>query len=268
MNNLESEIEAYLNGEMTVDERILFEEKVQNNPDVASEFQLYKEMRAIYDENDWELAKKRSTNDKVIEYERFLKSNEGKSLADSIKNAEKDYFIEKPKSGFKRIYLYAGSVAAAVVLAILIYTQINKPVDTKSLYASNKNWDDLPSLTLRDKNTTLASAEKLFRQKEDKEAIQLFQAYDSGKDRTVDPQVLLYIGATQLELNRSEDAMETFKRLQNSNSLDASKAHWYLALTYLKMGKKEEVKQELQTLLDNATGYKDAEARTLIDKLD
>lgn len=268
MSDLGKEIEVYLLGEMTPEEQQLFKEKINTNPEARKEFELYQEMNTIFNDADWEIEGASSQRHRVLQHETFLKSQKGKSIATSIQNAENDYFSSQPKNQVRQLIIYAGSIAAILIVGLFIFSQLNKNIDGERLYAAYKNWDELPSLTLRDGNSELALAEKLFRKKEYEKALVIFQNYLSQNTESINSQVLLYTGVTQLELHQNKLALQSFKNLQQSTSLDAPKAHWYLALTYLKTKNKEEAKKELQQLIKVPDAYKASIAKELIKKLD
>jgi len=268
MTNLEKEIEAYLTGEMTSEEQQLFEKKVAANPDIRKELELYQEMHTIFDDTNWELTDMSSQHSKLKEHETFLKSQKGKSIATSIRNAEDNYFQERPKNRVRQLIVYAGSIAAIFIIGVFVFLQLHKNIDAKSLYAKHKNWQELPSLTLRDLRTDLAEAEKLFKQQKYQEAFIIFSKYQTENDSILNPQVLLYIGVTQLELHKNEKAIESFETLLHSNTLDASKADWYLALTYLKLEEIGQAKKHLEQLVKTPNGYKNAVAIELLRALE
>ncbi|WP_062061666.1 tetratricopeptide repeat protein [Aquimarina longa] len=265
MSSLEKEIEKYLNQEMSSEEKNIFEEKINNSPEAKKLLELYQEMDIIYNDSDWETTEITILNAKTSQYETFLKSEKGKAITTSIRQAENEYFttISSPKK--KYFIVYAGSIAAILIIGLFIVFQLNKPIDSKSLYAEYKNWNDLPSLTVRDVNTNLAQAERLFREKKYTNALEIFNTYHSDTN-SLNPQVLLYIAIAQLELDQNKLAIENFNRLLNSDTLDAPKAHWYLALTYLKLEKIEEAKNELQILLKDSSNIHTA-AQKLLDEL-
>ncbi len=266
MNNLEKEIETYLNGEMTVDEQKIFEKKIESDPAAQKEFKIYKEMYTLYNDADWEISNNAAQNDKITAYEAFLKSEKGQSISKNIQKAEDAYF-NSSSTKIKKIVLYAGSIAALLVLGLFVFVQLNKDIDTKSLYAEHKNWNDLPSLSLRNGVTSLSEGEMLFRKKQYDTALTVFKSYVSKNATQSNPQVLLYIGVTQLELDQNEAAIKSFKKLMDSKTLDASKAYWYLSLAYLKINKVEEAKKQLQILSRNSQNYKYKEAKELLKKL-
>ncbi|OED36966.1 hypothetical protein AB832_05390 [Flavobacteriaceae bacterium (ex Bugula neritina AB1)] len=268
MTNLEKEIEAYLTGEMTLEEQQLFEKKIAANPDIRKELELYQEMHTIFDDTNWELTDTASQHPKVKSYETFLKSQKGKVIADAIQNAEEGYLKQHPGNRIRQFIVYVGSIAAIFIIGAFMFLQLHKNIDAKDLYAKHKNWQELPSLTLRDAHTDLSEAEKLFKQQKYQDALAIFSKYQTENDTVLNPQVLLYIGVTQLELDRNEKAIESFKRLLHSSTLDASKADWYLALAYLKLEETEQAKKHLERLVKTLNGYKYATAIELLRVLE
>lgn len=268
MSDLEKEIELYFSGEMTPKQKLDFEEKIKTNSKLEEEINIYKEMHSIYDDTNWKIIDSSTKNQKVVKYEAFLKSEKGKNIAHSIKNIENEYFTNKPTSHIKKWLLYGTSIAAIFIIAFLTLYTYNSEIDGKSLYTDYKNWNSLPSLTLRSENTSLAEAEKLFRQQSYAEALNMFNTYQSENSKELNPQVLLYKGVTQLELNQNENAQKTFEQLLHSDTLDASKAHWYLALVYLKTDHIKNAQKELQIVISNPKNDNYIKALDLIKKLE
>lgn len=261
---MEQDIERYLNNEMTQEEVATFLHKIDTDPEAKKLFNLYQEMNVIYDQNDWELSDKKTANQKVQQYEQFLRSDKGKEKANSIKAAEQSYFNEKPLK-LNQILKYV-AVAAIFIAGLFLFIEYNQSVNTEQLYATYKNWEELPSLTLRDQNSDLTEIEQQFRAENYKESLLLLDTYVLNNDQ-VNPQLLMYKGISQLELHKNTAAIDTFTRLLESNTLDADKAHWYLALSYLKNQDLEKAKTELALLLEKPTNFKNTEAKELLSTL-
>ncbi len=267
MNDLEKEIALYLDGEMTPEQLLIFEEKINNDTQLQQDIATHKEMNSTYDEANWNTVGPTTKNQKISAYEAFLKSEEGKTIATSIKNAERAYFKTKPRSKVKKLLLYSASIAAVFVIVFFVISQLNTH-DPQNLYAEYKNWNDLPSLTSRDSNTELAEAEKLFRQQKYKASLAIFTQYHQAVGpKDMNPQILTYMGVTQLELDQHETAIKTFETLLHSNTLDAPKANWYLALTYLKMNDPEKAKEILNNIIGDPGNDHYQNAKELIDEL-
>lgn len=263
---MEQDIERYLNNEMTQEEVTAFLKKIDKDPQAKKLLHLYQEMNTIYDQNDWQLTDKKTSNKKVHQYEEFLKSDKAKKIANTIRSAEQSYFKEKPFNT-NRIFKYVAAIAAIFIVGLFLVTQYNRSPDTKQLYATYKNWDELPSLTLRDENSDVSKIEQQFRAEDYEQSLMLLNTYVLKNDQELNPQILLYMGVSQLELNQNTSAINTFTKLLQSNTLDAPKAHWYLALCYLKSQDLEKAKSELKLLIEKPTNFKNTEAKDLLGKL-
>jgi tetratricopeptide (TPR) repeat protein len=71
-----------------------------------------------------------------------------------------------------------------------------------------------------------------------------------------------------LELENYREAIQTFDKLRNSNTLDNHKAYWYTALVYLKQNNAENAKKVLQTLVQDTSNYNYEKAIELLKKLE
>ncbi|SEL16475.1 hypothetical protein SAMN04487910_1908 [Aquimarina amphilecti] len=265
---MEQEIEKYLNGEMTKEETIIFLEKIDGNPDAKEALTLYQEMNTIYDSENWNITDKKPSYKKIREYEEFFKGDKGASVKNAIGKAEQSYFEEPQTSKMKRIFLYVGGIAAIFIAGLFLLGQFNKDIDNSQLYAEYKDWNVLPSLVLRDGATELADIEKLFRNKKNEESLILIEKYMTENNQEANSQILLYLGANQLELNKNEDAIESFTKLLTNNTLDSSKAHWYLGLCYLKLGELGKAKIEFKSLKNSGLNFKKTEIEELLTLLD
>jgi len=267
MNTIEQDIEKYLNGEMTKEETTVFLKKIDADSGAKRMLELYEEMDTVYDEKNWELIDRNITYKKVEHYENFLKSDSGEKVSEAILKAEHSYFEESRPSKIKQTLLYVGAIAAVFIAGLFLTNQFNNTINGDQLYAEYKNWNVLPSLTLRDGAGDLTNIEKLFRDKRYEESLVLLKAYVSDNDQKINPQILLYLGVTQLELDQNEAAISSFTKLRNSNTLDVPKAHWYLALCYLKLNDLEKAKSELNLLIGSNISFQQNKAKELLEKL-
>ncbi len=266
MNDLNKEIQLYIDGEMTPDEKKSFEEKIKANPELEKEIASSREMSVILNENDWEVSSKSLKNKKITTHETFLRSDKGKMIAGQIDEAANDYFSSKSQTTLKQKIYYVGGIAAILILGFFSVIQLNT-TDTDALYAEYKNWDELPSLTSRNGNNSLGKIEKLFRSKQYANALTLLNNIEKTPNNKVNTQTILYKGAIYLELEDTNNAIKEFKKLADSHTLDAFKAHWYLALTHLKNDDKKKAIIALETLLKDEYTYKDEAAKKILDKL-
>ncbi|WP_109299767.1 tol-pal system YbgF family protein [Aquimarina sp. AU474] len=260
----DNRIDRYLKGEMNDEERNLFLKEINENKELANSVEVFKEMQLIYDNNDWEIInKKHPSMQKHID---FLEGEKGQGIKNVIYQEADNYHSQKPHK-LKKIILFAGSIAAILIIGFLLLYRPND-FDANSLYSEFSNdWKELPSLTLRGSDTDLTNAEILFNQEKYVEALRALESLKQKNPVKTDSQLLMYIGVAQLELGKHEEAINTFRKLLSSNTLDAAKAHWYLALSYLKIDNIKIAEQELEIMVNDTMNFKDEEAKDLIDKL-
>ncbi|MEM6831452.1 MAG: tetratricopeptide repeat protein, partial [Bacteroidota bacterium] len=82
------------------------------------------------------------------------------------------------------------------------------------------------------------------------------------------PHILLYLGASYLEMNDFQQAQAVFEQLLTGDTLDSHKAYWYLALVYLKQGSVEKAKEQLLLVRQNPANYGYEQANALLEELD
>ncbi len=94
-----------------------------------------------------------------------------------------------------------------------------------------------------------------------------FQEYINTHTEEINPLVYIYTELIYSEKNELDKAVREFQILENSNSIDSSRALWYKALTYLKFDKTTKGKEILLRILKDSTNYKYKEAKELLGKL-
>ncbi len=254
-------IEAYLDQVLSDTERIAFEERIKNDPDLANEVTINREMRIQYGNSNTFTTSKYAP-EIVTNLKSHIQSKETEELSRQIKEGKKLY--DKNLARKKTIIRYMYATVAAVALIFLISTFfINQDLSTEELYAQNSNWENLPSLTVKGENQqNLAKGEALFNAKKYTEAISYFEGNESNN-----PHVLIYLGISHLESNNYQKALATFNQLKTNNTLGSHKAYWYISLTYLKQGQKERAIAALQLLRQNQNNYQYDKAGELLSKL-
>lgn len=262
-------IERFLNNEMNNDERALFLEQIQQDEELKNAVETYKEMQLLYNDNDWEITDRSNKHPKIMESLAFLQSKEGERIKSIIQQEGVLYFTEKPKTkkGIFSIITTVSSIAAIFLIGFFLFKNFTNPSNV-DLYNDYKNdWQELPSLTLRGDNSHLTDIETLFKQKNYTKVLALLETSQKNNSKFTDPQLLIYLGITQLELDKNNEAVETFNKLLQGNNLDAYKGHWYLALSYLKLNNTSLAKQELQLILSDTANFKDKEAKEILKKI-
>lgn len=263
---MNTDIERFLNNEMNEEERLLFLEKVNSDNELKETIALYKEMQPIYNDRDWKLERGSKNHPKVTDSVAFLNSEKGKNIKKVISEEANLYFNKQTKTTkIRKLFITTGAIAAIFIIGFFL---MNTNETNTDLYTAYKNdWSEIPSLTVRGTNNDFSAIETLFRQKKYSESLLLLEKLKKNETTISDPQILLYEGILNLELNKYEKAIFTFKSLLKKDTLDSYKTYWYLALTYLKKGDIKETKKALQMVLNDTKNFKDKEAEALLSIL-
>ena len=262
-------IEAYLNQNLSDKDRIAFEERMQNDIDLAQEVAINKEMYVQYSGNTSKEQRTPVDQQELQALRNHLRSKEVQELSQKIKAGKEIYDTENTNAKKPILrYLYYAAAAAALVFLVNRFF-INPTISTEELYAEYSTWENLPSLTVKGVDQQLlAKGEALFIDKKYIEAIPLFTSYLDAHQEIVNPQVLTYLGIAYLESNTFENARITFNRLLHSNTLENDRAYWYIALTYLKEGNDKQAIENLKLLRKNPDNFYYIKAGALLSELE
>lgn len=255
-------IDDYINNRLSKEELIAFKKELFQNPELAQEVNINKNLYALYDSEDWTDINK--LNKDGIYYQEYLLSDDAKKIKKAIKVANNKYRLNSI-SPF--IYIKRYGIAASLVLLIgLAYTFENNDNSSSKLYKEFVSLSELPSLTNRsDADKLLSDTEELYLNKEYIRALRTLELYDE-KYHKKPTNVLLYEGMCHLELNQFSKAKTIFNSIKNSNSLDKNKAYWYLAATSLKQEDIDTSKNILQLIVDNSY-FNHRKAKDLLTKI-
>jgi tetratricopeptide (TPR) repeat protein len=257
-------IEKFLDGKMTVEEKLLFEEKQAQNEEfknLLTDMDLLLEgvkLSASKTSKEDKLERLKFFND-ILDMEAHLSASEDKAEEAKVGKTKMIPFYQKP---------WVLAVAASVALLITvsaIWMQTRSPQHER-LYAIYFQPFDSPGSGL-----TRGSSEETLKTK-------AYDAYDNGRyDEAItlfnqilqnvdDPISHLCLGNAQLEAGQFAPAEKTFNHMLAEHSDLVTQAKWYLALTYLKQAKMERAKATLWEISKSSTyGEK---ANKLLKELD
>lgn len=256
-------IERYLLMEMTLDERESFEKEMSQHPELKEQVALYKALYSTDDDaNDWIITEE---NSDVLKKEIALfRAKETKEFSDLLKkyrqtNTKKKSSIFTPK-------VWSAIAAVLIIGGFILYP---KSSDLPDVYEQYHNWEELPSFISKgdDTDRILKDIETTFRSKEYQHIISVSETIDPSVYES-NPQVLLYIGTSYLEIDQYKNAIEVFDRLIQSNAIDFHKGYWYKTLAFLKKGDQENAIKTLETIVKNPTYYNHTKAKELLDEID
>ncbi|SHI68829.1 tetratricopeptide repeat protein [Aquimarina spongiae] len=265
MSNFLEEIDKYLDNIMTREERRAFEERVDNDSTLAEELKLQKDMRTVYDDNDWiEGDKTALKNDEAKQLRNFFASDEAKSLKASITEVMDN---NRLNSGNKRFYFLG--IAASIIVLMTISIFVFSESDYNDLYADNIALEEIPSMITRgeEENELINNAQTLFENKKYREASDVFSKYHNSDVDTIDPLSYIYKGVAHLELNEFDKALGQFGLLEQTHTLQSKKADWYRAMVYLKQEEKEKLRQILLQITSDSTNYNFERAKALLEDI-
>ena len=262
-DNILQQVEDYLDGKMDDSTQKLFEEKILEDIDLLELITLNKQMRSSYNEKDWYSIDKPNKEGDIGKLADYFKSDDAKTTKSAIQKASKKYFKQKKTNYYSFIAI------AASILLLIGYFLMDKQITNDELYLQYNNWSEIPSLTSRSdfENEFLIKGEEAFLNKNYIKAEQNFHQFFLNEE-IVNTTGLIYLGVSQLELNKFNESLLTFDKLIKSNTIDKSKGYWYKVLVYLKMNDREKAINQLNVITQNTSNYNYKEALKILSKIE
>ncbi len=238
-------IENYLLGKLSGEERSLFEQRLENDPEFNKKFRFEKQLFETLDPEDWSFSEADSS-DEISAYKKLFASEKTKIIKKAIGEANTQYKRDR-KINRRNWLLY--SSAAIIAILISVFTWYDSGPSMEQLYSDNLDLEDLPSLVTRgeDNPEDLIRAQQLFEGRQYLKTIEILNTSLKSSKKNLAAKYQ-YLGISQMELNYTDDAENTFTLLIESNLIDAQKGHWYKALLYLKMKDSEKAIKTLQKI--------------------
>jgi hypothetical protein len=212
------------------------------------------------------------------------KDREAIEMLKSISKSDLKALLQKEqnkKTGEKsvRLMIYSISSAAAILaLVFLLNFFNNKP--NQSLYQAyfelptNQYFDltsrgipEIAELSQESKNLITHFFE-LYDEKRYDTALSLLTSKFSDEELKQYPELLFYVSICQLELDKSTEVEKNLKFLSELGDSYPyyQEVDWYLSLTYLKKGQKEQAKKLLEKIKDD-DGHYAKKASDLLNEL-
>lgn len=239
--NKEDLLNGFFENSLTEEDQMRFENLLKEDADFQQDFEFQRELqRAI-------------KKGKRAETKAFLADING----DKIPHKTKVFKLNK--------YWAAASIVFLLALAYTFFQ--NKGVDNDKLYATyfepyaNVVKPINRGVSLENMEDRAFSA---YESGEYEEALRLFQSMDANQAA---PYINFYKGISLMELERYDEAIDRFESYLDSQGNLSSRAYWYLALSHLKKGEKDETIRYLEMLITKAD-FKRVDAQKLLDKLD
>jgi hypothetical protein len=234
------EFDEYLQDEMTVADKLVFEQQLRDQPDLAMAFETYKELH-LHLEN------------------KFGQANELKAFKQNLKGISKEHFKKsKPKVVAFKPWQYAVAASVAVLFGLFFLNQNSNPT------FEDYNQPETAFFTERgEADANLKLAQDAFNGKQYKTVIPLFETILKTNKSA---EIQYFYGIALLEENRVVDAETVFNALKTGNSIYKNKAIWSLALSKLKQKDYKTCKELLLTIPEDYEGNDQVDA--LLEDLD
>ena len=246
------EIDQFLNMELNDADLASFESELSNNPDLAAELELYREIDQAVAESD--VMGLRDKLDKI-----------SKEIVRE-KRKERSFVARIPNS---RVAI--GTIAASLILLISItsllsrhkvnnenelYSQFFRPYEATGIFRSgNDNLDSKLSMALHTYNDgNFAQSIELFNQ-------------ILEKDQT-NPVSNFYRGMALQELGNYKDAIGSYNQvIKANNNLFVEQAQWYSALCTLQADNRRKAYKQFKQIAEN-NGYYSQKAVAILQELE
>ncbi|PWA08060.1 tetratricopeptide repeat protein [Flavobacterium laiguense] len=234
------EFDEYLQGEMSAADKLVFEQQLRDQPDLAMAFETYKELQ-LHLEN------------------KFGQADELKAFKQNLKGISKKHFKKsKTKVVTFKPWYYVAAASVAVLFGLFFLNQNSDPT------FEDYNQPETAFFTERgEANDNLKLAQDAFNGKKYKEAIPLFETI-LKTDQSAEIQY--FYGVALLEENRLPEAESVFTTLKMGNSIYKNKAIWSLALSKLKQKDYKTCKELLLTIPEDYEGNDQVD--DLLEELD
>lgn len=258
--------ERFLNGTLSPDELLAFEQEQATNSEFKEYVTLSKQLKQALGKDAWFTYK--NTGEQYETVKKWYQEEDVLAFKEKLQqHANQEFDTEKKVFSLKKYWLPIA--AACILLFITIIIQFTAQPSMEELYATYGTWNDTPSFIIQDENTA-TSKEKIERSYKNGKFADCILLADSfletaASDRT---NVMIYKGFSFVQLHQNEEAIAVFKQISKSNTIDSSKGLWYMALVYLKTEDVENLQQTLKTIAVSDTNYQYSKALQLLDELE
>jgi len=246
-NQINENIERYLEGKLTESELVEFENRMNHDPEFL----------------EW-----------VENYRIAVKSVEfyGKrKLKKRLHKIHVEEVLEKPMSGKRQWMLIAAAFfGIMIVTAPFLYNHFYRNPDYDTLFKDNFGlYPDVLSKRGQSEQADIMLEEAMsyYKNKDFENALALFGELDKKHAKYSDV-IKFYKGISLLGAGKDSEATEVFKKVTSEPGQPFyEQARWYLALTYLKTGNKKEATKLLQEIA-GMKSYNFAKAGKLLEKIE
>ncbi|MBD0777360.1 tetratricopeptide repeat protein [Maribacter sp. ANRC-HE7] len=200
---------------------------------------------------------------------RVIKKNQKENLKQKLVGFEKEIKSSDQNSNSKSSFKFwsmAASFALLVALGWMAYSTFSGP-DYDELYASNFETYPNTVYTITRSDGGQSLTRDAFAAYEANDHARAVTAFLDLKKEGETGQVDFYLAQSYLNLGKDKEAIAALKSVIVGSKEFKAEAHWYLALAYLKSKDEVNAVATLKSLVENFD-YKKEKAQTLLKALD
>ena len=243
-------VDRYLEGVMSIEERIWFEKELQGNDPLQREMELQKSVSAM------------------------LADQEVLDLQMQLNDIHDQYFGERKTilnvdRKVKKILYFSSAAMVSLALSLFLLMHGVEHTSNAELYARYFSPAEI-NMSFRagtpSGNNELRSAMMLYENKDYKEAIKLFEKILSEDNSRIG--LNLYSGISHMEIKEYDEANKRFKKIiDHKASAFVESAEWYLGLCYLKMDDDQKAKEVFDGIVKGKSYYS-KDAKRILRQMD
>jgi len=257
-------IEAYLGGNMTPEEIILFENEIEQNKSLKKELKLYEKLNLYLGNKD--LNTTLIDSDYIQNIRKTLRDNDTEKIKSKLKSIGNQYHQQKRFSNKRMFFSISAVIVIFITTSVFLY-KFDKTYTLDELYSEYYNVNDLPTLVNRSNSSSnVTKGINFFEDKKYQIALKVFKNYQDSIVQ-LDNQIQMYIGVSLLETGKNNKAIKAFDNVIESNELNSSKGLWFKAMVYMKNNNLEKTKLTLEAIIKNTNNFKYKEAKELLIKI-
>lgn len=238
-------IEDYLEGNLTFEDKVLFEKELNNNTDLQNELNLRRNL------------------------DLFLKETAMRSSIAEVISELEDRPPDKIKSVTNRFLNYRSLLVAASIVLVGIFFSLMLILNSGNGNLYDENYTSLDLISSeRGENISLdfylSRANSEYRNKNFSLSAIYYKKVVAANPNH--PEALLFAGISLMETLHFSEATKYLLELKSQNNNYSSTAKWYLALCYIKENNAPKAKEYLNELVQINSSYK-SKAQTILSKL-
>lgn len=234
-------IEKYFEGTLSVSEQEEFDKFLDTDVEFKKEFEFQKDVQ------------------------KAIRKSVKLDLKEELKALEKESFPRKDKKKYSQFLKIAASVV--VLLSVGIHFLLNSnTLNSEAIYEEHFTpFENVVRPIVRGENSEDLEFLAFIKYEEGKynEALPLFEKYYSESKK---PQILLYIGICNLGVKDFSKAADNLEKYISKDDTYLDIAHWYLGLSYLKLGNTEKAKENFKQVQELGT-YKKNTVDEILNEL-